>query len=144
MPKRRDRTFGIVKPVKLGFPKPTTAAWLKTAEAGPLLSAIRANTKAAIKFFGAPAAMREDEAELREIIYAQCTIEMSDDELLVEAKASDEYAISHCRLVLSAVEGGVPTSSPMRRRSAFARLYHRDFSESRGRLRNESERWSPE
>lgn len=143
MPNRRDRTFGIVKPVKLGIPKPTTARWLKVAEVGPLVPAIRANTKAAIRFFGAVAAMREDETELREIIYSQCIIEMSDDELMEEAKAPDEYAISHCRLVLAAVESGVPTTSPIPRTSVFARLYERDFSKMRRRLPNESKQWSP-
>lgn len=140
MPNRRDRTFGIVKPVRLGIPKPTTARWLKVAEAGPLVPAIRANTKAATKFFGALAAMREDETELREIICAQCIIEMSDIELLEEAKA---HAISHCRLALSAFESGVPRSPPLPRTSVFARLYHRDFAEMRRRFRKESKQWSP-
>jgi hypothetical protein len=143
MPKRRDRTFGIVKPVKLGIPKPTTALWIKVAEVGPLVPTIRANPKAAIKFFGAVAAMREDEAQLREIIYSQCIIEMSDQELLEEAKASDEYTIDHCRLVLSVVENSEPASSSLPRTSAFARLYEQDFSEYRQRLRNEPKQWSP-
>jgi hypothetical protein len=133
-----------LNPAKLAFPKPTTARWLRAAEAGMLIPALRANQSAAIKFFGALPAMRENEAELKEIIYAQSKLEMSDEELLKEPKGSDDDAVDLLRFVVSAVENGVPTSLPPLRKSAFARVYYQDLSESFQRARSESKSWSPE